>query len=513
MRTLGERVERIEDIVEVTETKPDVALLESVGSVGEEPEVVEIKERLQPSDQKEGGKRQRSEEEAVSNGIMDEVPSLTTGKLKLKIKTEGGKRISKVVSEDKENIDLTVTKAKSTSNGGEGKTNSGAEESRVKIDSLALTPLSTSERAIDALRRQQNQTPSNATNSDIGSGNYKDEAELNSEVGCDLFFEPEETDLSDVVLPSEKEEEEKVIDSRHKTLPHNGVDLKKDSVADEAQQSEEKKQAAPVSPKKTMIQAKPLESVLTKRKSLRSQSVSSESDKSGLTNGHLEGLPVALEDISTVEDLYDFQDSELRDPDEFPDPDRSSWLKDSDKLSRCFRFKCPYCKFTDRTRHVVDDHIIIEHSIQGTSKMVPKYGEATKQQMLLLIERNPKLLTKYHEDLLFCEAPMSILEEVAENGENGKNDRCQDVINREPEVNSEVDAISLIQSADDEEEHVSCNESFNESPQESFNGSDVTTNDLLDDWMPCDATLPPGWQFKEVRFETFWLGVPSCLNS
>ena len=499
MRTLGERVDRIEDIVEVTETKPDVALLESGGSNGEEPEVLEVKERLQPSDQKEGGKRQRSEEEAVSNGIMDEVPSLTTGKLKLKIKTEGGKRISKVVSEDKENIDLTVTKSKSTSNGGEGKTNSAAaEESRVKIDSLALTPLSTSERAIDALRRQQNQTPSNATNSDVGSGNYKEDTELNSEVGCDLFFEPEETDLSDVVLPSEKEEEEKLID-KYKTLPNNVMDLKKQSVAEEAQQSEEKKQAAPVPPKKAIIQTKPLESVMTKRKSLRSQSVSSESDKSGLTNGHLEGLPVAQEDISTVEDPYDFQDSELRDPDEFPDPDRSSWLRDNDKLSRCFRFKCPYCKFTDRTRHVVDDHIIIEHSIQGTSKMVPKYGEATKQQMLLLIERDPKLLTKYHEDLLFCEAPMSILEEVAEDGENGKNDRCQDVINREPEVNSEVDAISLIQSADDEEEHVSCNES----PQESFNGSDVTTNDLLDDWMPCDATLPPGWQFKEVRFETF----------
>ena len=114
MRTLGERVERIEDIVEVTETKPDVALLESVGSVGEEPEVLEVKERLQPSDQREGGKKQRSEEKAVSNGIMDEAPSLKTGKLKLKIKTEGGKRISKVVSEDKENIDLTVTKAKST---------------------------------------------------------------------------------------------------------------------------------------------------------------------------------------------------------------------------------------------------------------------------------------------------------------------------------------------------------------------------------------------------------------
>ena len=142
--------------------------------------------------------------------------------------------------------------------------------------------------------------------------------------------------------------------------------------------------------------------------------------------------------------------------------------------------------------------------------MVPKYGEATKQQMLLLIERDPKLLTKYHEDLLFCEAPMSISEEVAGNEGNSKNDRCQDVINREPEVNSEVDAISLIQSADDEEEHVSCNQSLHESPQRSFNGSDVTTNnsdvttnDLLDDWMPCDATLPPGWQFKEVRFETF----------
>ena len=61
---------------------------------------------------------------------------------------------------------------------------------------------------------------------------------------------------------------------------------------------------------------------------------------------------------------------------------------------------------------MVDDHIIIEHSIQGTSKMVPKYGEATKQQMLLLVERDPQLLTKYHEDLLFCETPMSILEEV-----------------------------------------------------------------------------------------------------
>ena len=92
---------------------------------------------------------------------------------------------------------------------------------------------------------------------------------------------------------------------------------------------------------------------------------------------------------------------------------------------------------------------------------------------------------------------MSILEEVAENGGNSKN--AQDVINHETEVNSEVDANSLIQSADDEEEHVSCNQS----PQRSFNGSDVTTNDLLDDWMPCDATLPPGWQFKEVRFEIF----------
>ena len=32
--------------------------------------------------------------------------------------------------------------------------------------------------------------------------------------------------------------------------------------------------------------------------------------------------------------------------------------------------------------------------------------------MLLLIERDPQLFTKYHEELLFCEAPMSILEEV-----------------------------------------------------------------------------------------------------
>ena len=406
MRTLGERVERLEDIVEVTETKPDVALLESGNSTTtREDEVLKVKERMQSSDQ------DKHEQKTAPCGDTEETVALTSGKLKLKIKTEGGKRTSKVVSEDKENIDLTVNK-EVLPNGGEAKGHSGE---RVKVDSVVLTPLSTSERAIDALRRQQNRTPSYTTNSEAGSGTFKDETELNSEVGCDLFSEPEETEQSDVVHPGEKVEEEAV--NIGNLLPHDIIVSNKDIPEDiEMPKQKQDRKIGLASPKKVHTKKKSLElGPMSKRKSLRSQSISSESDESGLTNGHLEHETVNTQ-CSTLEaismDPFTFQDSDPPDPDEFPDPDRSSWMKDNEKFSRCFRFKCPYCAFTDRTRHVVDDHIIIEHSIQGTSKMVPKYGEATKQQMLLLIERDPQLFTKYHEDLLFCEAPMSILEEV-----------------------------------------------------------------------------------------------------
>ena len=483
-------MERLEDIVEVTETKPDVALLESGNSTMtiREDDVLKVKERLEASDEEERGRQQRCEEKAAPpSGETSETLALTSGKLKLKIKTEGGRRISKVVSEDKENIDSTVNK-EVLPNGGETKGHHGTGGERVKVDSVVLTPLSTSERAIDALRRQQNRTPSVTTNSEAGSGTFKDETELNSEVGCDFFSEPEETEQSDIVSSSEKVEEE--AECVGNSLPYVDTVSNKDIPAEvEIPKQVEDKKQGPESPKKVPIKKKSLElGPTSKRKSLRSQSVSSESDKSGLTNGHLEDETVDRH-CTTIEamplDPYNFQDSEPSDPDEFPDPDRSSWLKDNDKFSRCFRFKCPYCTFTDRTRHIVDDHIIIEHSIQGTSKMVPKYGEATKQQMLLLIERDPKLFTKYHEDLLFCEAPMSILEEV-----------CEEARGSEKGTASEVDDTSLVQSAEDEED-MGCNES----PQRSFVGSDVLLNDTDDDWMPCDATLPPGWQFKEVRLQ------------
>ena len=49
----------------------------------------------------------------------------------------------------------------------------------------------------------------------------------------------------------------------------------------------------------------------------------------------------------------------------------------------------------------------------------------------------------------------------------------------------------------EDEDDISCNESS----QESFNGSDVLTDETVEDWTPCDATLPPGWQFKEVRLQ------------
>ena len=55
---------------------------------------------------------------------------------------------------------------------------------------------------------------------------------------------------------------------------------------------------------------------------------------------------------------------------------------------------------------------------------------------------------------------------------------------------------SLFQPAKDEDD-ISCDES----PQQSFNGSDVLTDEIADDWTPCDATLPPGWQFKEVGLQ------------
>merc|ERR1719273_86677 len=91
MRTLGERVERIEDIVEVTESKPDVALLESGNSTMtiREDEVLKVKERLEASDQEERGRQQRCEEKAAPpSGETSETFALTSGKLKLKIKTE-----------------------------------------------------------------------------------------------------------------------------------------------------------------------------------------------------------------------------------------------------------------------------------------------------------------------------------------------------------------------------------------------------------------------------------------
>ena len=100
-------MERLEDIVEVTETKPDVALLESGNSTMtiREDDVLKVKERLEASDEEERGRQQRCEEKAAPpSGETSETLALTSGKLKLKIKTEGGRRISKVVSEDKEKI-------------------------------------------------------------------------------------------------------------------------------------------------------------------------------------------------------------------------------------------------------------------------------------------------------------------------------------------------------------------------------------------------------------------------
>ena len=552
MRTLGERVERLEDILEVTETKPDVALLESRNSTTttREDEVLKAKEPIQ----EKVSRQPNSEENTAPSGDIEETVALTSGKLKLKIKTEGGKRTSKVVSEDKENIDLTANK-EVLSNGGEAKGHTGE---KVKVDSVVLTPLSTSERAIDALRRQQNRTPSYTTNSEAGSGTFKDETELNSvnsEVGCDLFSEPEETEQSDIVCPGEKVEEEAVPEEN--LLPQNDIVPSIDIPAD-VEIPKKKEYKKKLDMKKKSLDLGPM----SKRKSVRSQNISSESEESGLTNGHLEDETVNTH-CSTLEatsiDPYSFQDAEPPDPDEFPDPDRSTWIKDNEKFSRCFRFKCPYCTFTDRTRHVVDDHIIIEHSIQGTSKMVPKYGEATKQQMLLLIERDPQLFTKYHEDLLFCEAPMNILEEVErvnfnptvrvldqegkeaevsksksyfsnllcscfkeeckfereesrseemhrrsrelskkqiemaaskKQAEMAKNNQQMEMARKETAPDPRSD--SPFQPAEDEED-TSCNESFN--------GSDVLTDETAKDWTPCDATLPPGWQFKEVRLQ------------
>ena len=516
MRTLGERVDRIEEAVEVTETKPDVTLLNAGVSIdttnkGEQDNLGQARGQQTQGDQNIGKQIQKGEEQSSQSQTeeSEDTLALTSGKLKLKIKTEGGKRYSKVISEDKENINM---KEKEALINGEPVLPS----EKVKVDSVALTPLSTSERAIDALRRQQNRTPSCTTNSEADSGTLKDEVEQSSEAGCDLFSEPETEKLDENkpdVIPGENQVTlpEKLAKPEPPT-PKDSVKLTKKTkakskvtpgpaaVSRPGPVSSMKSKVTPgpaavsrpgpASSKKKLGEQKRKKNIVmlgpkSKRISLRLKSADSESDKSGLTNGHL--------DESREQDV-----NESFDPDEFQNPQRSQWLPDSKDFPRCVRYKCPYCVFTNIKRHVVDDHIIIEHSIQGTSKMVPKYGEATKQQMLLLVERDPQLLTKYHEDLLFCEAPMSILEEVSSEEVKVKIEftTSQGVNNHELMHDSSSSAEELHQ-----EEEVGLDSS---NPAEVSFTSDmslVEETGAEEEWQQCDATLPNGWQFQEVKLQ------------
>merc|ERR1711997_1381712 len=137
MRTLGERVDRIQEVVEVNETKPDVTLLNAGVSMNKgEQEKLSQTRGQQTQDQNIGKQTQTSEEQSSQsqNEESEDSLALTSGKLKLKIKTEGGKRYSKVISEDKENINM---KEKEALINGEPVLPS----EKVKVDSVALTPL------------------------------------------------------------------------------------------------------------------------------------------------------------------------------------------------------------------------------------------------------------------------------------------------------------------------------------------------------------------------------------
>ena len=561
MRTLGERLDRMQDNMEGMDTKPDVSLLAALdrgerskqerkdeGSMLKQEEASRRKQeegsrrkleeggRKKQEDvikrkqedgskrkQEEGSKRKqeevirriqdegtkkkeeeagrRKQEDEVSSGDAEDTQALTSGKLKLKIKTEGGKRFSKVISEDKENINL---KEKESLINGEPAVSS----ERVRLDSIVVTPLSTSERAIDALLRQQNKTVSTCTsNSEVDSlKDVKEDIEQRNEVACDLFSEPEQEPDPEPDHPPEPaaQDVEKLVQIKseisidtHPILtkenlngPHidgpnieNVELLQKQHIRSSTIQPTVKPEPAqkkspelerevrsrkaqrtnrpgPASTKTKKMLKKSIQlGSIAKRKSLMPPDYKSDSGTSELTNGHIE----KYHDLCGVK-------KDLIDPDEFSDPDRGNWLKDNAKYPRWIRFKCPYCTFTESKRHVVDDHIIIDHSIQGTSKMVPKYGEATKQMMFLMIERDPQLFTKYHEDMLFCDDDnMSILEEV-----------CQDALIFKGEVLNTSTASDTSLTSDQE----TCNLASS-----------------VGEWLQCDATLPAGWQYKEVMLQ------------
>ena len=461
MNTLGERLDRLDANCEVPEVKPDVSMLEGGRKVESGEKEKRAEDRRPQRREQFGTTRQdktREEPEIPPEEGEEDGLALTSGKLKLKIKTEGGKRFSKVIREDKENINL---KEKQALINGEPVLPS----ERVRLDSVVVTPLSTSERAIDALRRQQNKTPSCTTNSEADSGPHKEEAEHSSEVGCDLFSEPDEFEKLSKVQPPVNIPGVKDKLKMHKPHPPVRDLIKKEDILAKIEGAS---RSIPSEQKTVSLLSKQTQESVKKKKCrvlgprsrrrrLRLESSGSDSGTSNWTNGHLE-----------EEDTPDVDDNPP-DPDDFPNPDRGSWLPDNKQFSRIIRYKCPYCSIVETKRHVVDDHIIIEHSIQGTSKMVPKYGEATKQEMFLMIERDPRLITKYHEDILFCEENnMSILEEVCEG----------EVILKEPD-SSPVKDTSLNSSS---------------SSMEEVPGQEA-------EWHPCDATLPEGWQFREVRLQ------------
>ena len=455
MRTLGERLDRMQDNMEGMDTKPDVSLLAALdrgerskqerkdeGSMlkqedasrrkqdegsrrkleegGQKKQEDVIKRKQEEGNnrkqeegtkrkQEEGSKRKqeevirrtqdegtkkkeeeagrRKQEDEVSSGDAEDTQALTSGKLKLKIKTEGGKRFSKVISEDKENINM---KEKESLINGEPALSS----ERVRLDSIVVTPLSTSERAIDALLRQQNKTVSTCTsNSEVDSlKDVKEDIEQSSEVACDLFSEPEQEPYPEPDQPPEHgaQDAEKMVQIKseisidtHPIMTKDNLNgpkivgpkienvelLKKQQVRSSTIQPTVKPEPVPkkspelerevrsrkaqrtnrpgpasTKSKKILKKSIQLESI-AKTNSLMLPDYKSDSGTSELTNGHIE------ED----DDLCGAK-KDLIDPDEFSDPDRGSWLKGNAKYPRWIRFKCPYCTFTESKRHVVNDY-------------------------------------------------------------------------------------------------------------------------------------------------------------
>ena len=92
-------------------------------------------------------------------------------------------------------------------------------------------------------------------------------------------------------------------------------------------------------------------------------------------------------------------------------------------------------------------------------------------------------------------------EQQVEMSENKKQVKMPENKKQEEMAGKQVEMAEKENAPDPEaedEDDISCNESS----QESFNGSDVLTDETVEDcWTPCDATLPPGWQFKEVRLQ------------